>query len=312
MIKTPILFVIFNRPTTTTKVFEVIRQAKPKLLFIAADGPRENKPNEIGLCNETRKIATRVDWPCEVKTLFREKNLGCGKAVSEAITWFFENVEEGIILEDDCLPDLSFFNFCEDLLERYRFDERVFMISGDNFLPEPLRPRQSYYFSKIAHIWGWATWRRAWNKYDLYMKDFPEFIRNKEIENIWSNKIIQNYWLDKFRDVYDGKINTWDYQWVYAIWKNNGVSIAPNVNLISNIGFGSEGTQTLNKNDQSANLGINKMEFPLINSSDVLYDIGDSYENNQIHLKNYRLKKVLKNIGVFKIIRYLYLLIDKK
>lgn len=311
-LKTPILFIIFNRPETTKKVFEVIRQAKPKKLFIAADGPRDSKPNEKELCEKVKKIATQIDWDCEVKTLFREKNLGCGKAVSSAITWFFENVEEGIILEDDCLPDLSFFKFCSELLDKHRLDEKVFMISGDNFLPESLRLKESYYFSKFAHIWGWATWRRAWKKYDFQMKDFPIFLSQKKITEIWKDRNTQKYWLEKFNEVYKHKIDTWDYQWVYTIWKNNGFSIAPNVNLISNIGFGIEGTHTLNKNDSSANLNTNKIGFPLIEKTPGTYILGDDYENKQLRPKNLIIKKILKTIGLFWFAKYFYSKIRNK
>ncbi|EKE21540.1 MAG: Protein containing nucleotide-diphospho-sugar transferase protein, partial [uncultured bacterium] len=162
----PILFIIFNRPDTTLSVFEAIRQIKPARLYVAADGPRSERSGEDVVCAETRRIAMGVDWPCELKTRFLDKNVGCHTAVPAAVSWFFENEEEGIILEDDCSPDLSFFTFCETLLERYRDDEEVMMISGDNFQPSEFKTRNdsSYYFSGIANIWGWATWRRAWAK----------------------------------------------------------------------------------------------------------------------------------------------------
>ena len=310
--KTPILFIIFNRPETTKMVFEVIKQVRPTKLFIAADGAREYKVEEKELCEESRKIATQVDWPCEVKTLFREKNLGCGKAVSSAIDWFFENVEEGIILEDDCLPDLSFFNFCEELLECYRLDNRVFMISGDNFLPKSLKIKESYYFSKMVHIWGWATWRRAWQKYDFQMKSFPDFIKKNKIQEIWQDKKIQKYWIEKFNEIIEQKVDTWDHQWTYTIWKNEGLSIAPNVNLISNIGFGIGGTHTTNQNDISANLPREKMEFPIIINSDIkTYDLGDVYESKILYPKNYILKKILRKIGLFKFVKNIYFLIKR-
>ncbi|MEI6480332.1 MAG: nucleotide-diphospho-sugar transferase [bacterium] len=310
--KTPVLFIIFNRPETTKKVFESIRQAKPQKLFIAADGPRENKAKEEELCEETRKIATMIDWPCETRTLFREKNLGCGKAVSEAITWFFENVEEGIILEDDCLPDQSFFHFCSELLERYRLNDKIFMISGDNFLPKSLKPKESYYFSKIAHIWGWATWKRAWREYDFKMRDFPIFLENKTIEKIWTQKENQKYWLERFYEVTNGQIDTWDHQWTYTIWKNQGFSVAPSVNLISNIGFGSKGTHTTNPNDISSNLPREEMKFPLtINSTITQYSLGDKYENKLSLPKGQIFKRILKKFGLFNIVKYIYLSIKK-
>ena len=305
--ETPILFIIFNRPETTKNVFEAIRQIKPKKLFIAADGPRDNKAGEKDLCDETKKIVLgKIDWPCEVKTLFRDKNLGCGKAVSQAINWFFDNVEEGIILEDDCLPDQTFFQYCTDLLNKYRSNEKIFMISGDNFLPKSLRPKESYYFSQIPHIWGWATWKRAWQKYNFEMNDFPTFKEEKIIEKIWSDKKAQNYWLEKLNITANGDLDTWDYQWVYTIWKNRAYSIVPNVNLVTNIGFGDQGTNTKNPKDISANIPLEGISFPLTNSA-TLCDIGDNYENKQSYPKNLLIKKILRKIGLFKYTKSIYL-----
>ncbi|HBY56714.1 MAG TPA: hypothetical protein DEG96_02450 [Candidatus Atribacteria bacterium] len=241
---TPVLFLIFNRPDTTQKVFDAIKQAKPKQLFVAADGPREDKEGEKEKCKQTRKIIEQVDWDCEVKTLFRDKNLGCKIAVSSAIDWFFENVEEGIILEDDCLPSQSFFWFCQELLEYYRKDTRIMMISGNNFQFGKIRGEGTYYFSKYAHIWGWATWRRTWKCYDVDIKSFDEFKRENQIKNIFRIKQQQKYWMNVFQKVYNNKINTWDYQWAYTCFINNGLCIMPNVNLVSNIGFNRDSLHT--------------------------------------------------------------------
>jgi hypothetical protein len=260
---TPVLFLIFNRPETTKKVFEAIRKARPEKLFIAADGPRENKIGENELCNEARTIVTQIDWPCEVKTLFRENNLGCKIGVSSAITWFFEHVENGIILEDDCLPDMSFFRFCEELLEYYKDDERIMHISGDNFQFEKKRGDGDYYFSKINHVWGWATWRRAWKYYDVSLNSLDKFIENNYIRDIFSDEKISKKWLNLFIKTKKGKIDTWDYQWTYSMWTQNGLAILPNVNLVKNIGFGNTATHTkssnskLERNDTVA-LSINK------------------------------------------------------
>ena len=164
-LKTAVLFLLFNRPDTTTHVFEKIRQIKPQRLYVASDGPRESYDGEIEKVIKAREIASKVDWPCELKTLFRDKNLGCKKGVSSAITWFFEHEEQGIILEDDCIPNLDFFNFCENLLIRYSRDKRIFTITGSNFQNGKWRGDASYYFSKKFHCWGWATWKRAWKLY---------------------------------------------------------------------------------------------------------------------------------------------------
>jgi len=241
--KKPVLFLIFNRPDTTKQVFEAIREYQPKQLFIAADGPREEKHNEKELCEETRKIAQKVDWDCEVKTLFRNENLGCRDAVSSAIDWFFENVEDGIILEDDCLPNQSFFKFCEEMLELYKNDTRIMHISGNNLLNN-VKSKTDYYFSKITHIWGWATWRKSWNFYDKEIKNLKELDSNNFMKNIFYKRKHTEYWLNLFYEVKKNKIKTWDYQWLYTIWKNNGLSITPNEKLVKNIGFNNESTNT--------------------------------------------------------------------
>lgn len=244
MYQTPILFVIFNRPDTTKRVFEAIQKIKPAKLYIAADGPRSSKEGEAKLCEETRRLTENVDWPCEVYRKYSDNNLGCKKGVSGAISWFFDNVEEGIILEDDCLPNPSFFSFCAELLAKYRSTDKVKMISGDNFQFGKKYGEASYYFSHFPHIWGWATWRRAWQEYDIEMKTYPEFKKNNHIAQIFKNKKIQKYWLKIFDKLYENKIDTWDGQLVYSIYNKRGVVILPNVNLISNIGFGENATHT--------------------------------------------------------------------
>jgi hypothetical protein len=234
--ETPILFLIFNRPDTTRKVFEQIKTAKPKQLFIAADGPRENNSEDKINCKLAREISENIDWPCEVHKLFREKNLGCKIAVSSAITWFFNNVEQGIILEDDCLPNQSFFEFCEQMLEQYKNNEQIMMISGTNHLKD-LEIEHDYFFSNHFQIWGWATWKRAWNKYDIEMKDWPKIIKNKDFENIYKNKKIYKYYKDVFNYGYHNLVNTWDIQWNYTCVLNKGLSVTPKYNLVKNIGI---------------------------------------------------------------------------
>ncbi len=237
MLNTPVLFLIFNRPVPAFQVFEQIRKIKPRHLYIAADGPRRHKTGEKELCEEARSVIRKVDWDCEVKTLFREENLGCGKAVSSAINWFFEHEEQGIILEDDCLPDLSFFPFCEKLLQYYRLNEEVMHISGSNFQFGKVVGDGSYYFSKIARIWGWATWRRAWQKVDFELNHLDAFLEKE--------KNISQYWKDNLINTRNHKIDTWDFQWIYTIWLLNGKSITPNVNLVRNIGYNEDATHTV-------------------------------------------------------------------
>jgi len=274
--KTPILFIIFNRPETTQKVFEAIRKYKPSKLFVAADGPRESKPGEKERCGEARKITEKIDWPCDVKRLYREKNLGCKMAVSGAITWFFKNVEEGIILEDDCLPNRSFFDFCGKMLNLYRNDTKVMCISGDNFLPKSMQNKNGYYFSKYVHIWGWATWRRVWKNYDVDMESWPKVKKTGLLNTYFENFLEKAYWQTLFDATYQSKVDTWDYQLVYHIWKNSGISVVPGKNLISNIGFGKAAAHLKSKESPLSGLGtsminqkIKKMEVKMSGSADI-------------------------------------------
>lgn len=225
----PILFLVFNRPHETKTVFEAIKKRCPAKLFIAADGARENKIGEDTVCLELREwLISNIDWDCEIHTLFRKENLGCGKAVSSAITWFFENVDLGIILEDDCLPNDSFFSFCQTMLEYYRDDERIMHISANNFQQGKVRGDGSYYFSRLTHIWGWATWRRAWQKYDFTLKEY-KYSSTKGL-----NLELKRH----FKMVKQNAIDTWDIQWFMTVWFNNGITIMPQLNLVKNIGYG--------------------------------------------------------------------------
>jgi hypothetical protein len=242
--QTPILFLIFNRPDTTKLVFESIKRIKPAKLYIAADGARKHKVGEDLLCKETRSIIDLIDWECEIKTLFRNENLGCKIAVSSAIDWFFENEEQGIILEDDCLPNESFYIYCETLLNYYASNERIMHISGNNFQDGNVRGNGSYYFSNYNHIWGWATWKRAWKAYNVDLSFLTETETETLIEKQFDTKKERLFWNNIFKKVINKTIGTWDYQWTYAVWKNNGLSILPNKNMIANIGFNNNGTHT--------------------------------------------------------------------
>jgi hypothetical protein len=261
-LQTPVLLLIFNRPDTMQLVFDEIRKAKPAQLFVAADGPRKDRSDDRENCRKAREIIQQVDWDCKVSTLFRDENLGCKRGVSSAIDWFFSHVEEGIILEDDCVPDQSFFPFCQELLERYRDDERVVVISGDNFQCGRPRTEYSYYFSRYLHIWGWASWRRAWNNYDVSMKLWPLIRDGDWLMDILDDRNAVNYWTHCFEDTHAGKIDTWDYEWVFACWIRNELVISPSVNLVSNIGFDQFATHTKTKNKQS-DVPVHQIGFPL-------------------------------------------------
>ena len=273
-LKTPILFILFNRPDTTRVVFEAIRKIKPLRLYVAADGPRPTRQTDQERCAETRDVIKGVDWDCEVKTLFREKNLGCGVGVSSAITWFYENEPEGIILEDDCLPSESFFWFCQELLEKYRHDNRVMHIGGNNFLENwPGSKEYSYYFSRNGHIWGWATWRRAWQTYDFKMKIFDQLKEKGFFDDFFLNRFEKYYRMRKFDEVRHGRLDTWDYQWDFARFVNSGLSIAPQKNLVRNIGFGADATHTTSADGKNSDLKAMELDFPLKHPPFMLRDI---------------------------------------
>jgi hypothetical protein len=302
-LKTAVLFLTFNRPDTTKQVFEAIRKAKPPRLYVAADGPMADKSGEWEKCERVRRIATQVDWDCEVKTLFRGENLGCKKAVSDAISWFFESVDEGIILEDDCLPTPSFFRFCEEMLERYRSDERIFMISGDNFQFGKKRTDYSYYFSRYCHIWGWASWRRSWANYDVQMKLWPEIKNGRWLYDILSKKKSVKYWTYIFDNVYNKKIDTWDYQMIFTCWSQNMLVILPNANLVSNIGFGIDSTHNFNPKDHRNSIPTEEMRFPLSHPPFVICDkISDKFTEKKQYkfqaLHKRILRRIIKKIGL--------------
>lgn len=249
MLNTPILLMIFNRPDSTEKVFAQVKQQRPRSLFIAADGPRLNNLADIDLCLRSREIVANIDWDCEVKTLYREENLGCGAAPAQAISWFFEHVEQGIILEDDILPDPSFFGFCETLLDRFKNDLAVMHISGCYFLDDFTKketPFWGYYFTKHIHVWGWATWRRAWRLYDYEMKDRLSRINDRALTGYYGD--YAPFWKNTFKGLVYERNDIWDYQWMFAIYKNNGIAINPTVNLTTNIGFDHNATHTKDTN----------------------------------------------------------------
>jgi hypothetical protein len=241
---TPVAFIIFNRLDLTERVFQAIRQAQPRQLLVIADGPRVDRPGEAEKCAAVRSVITQVDWDCEVLTNYAEVNLGCKRRVSSGIDWVFSLVEEAIILEDDCLPVPSFFQFCQGLLERYREDDRVSMIGGTNYQQGHSRTKDSYYFSKYVHVWGWASWRRAWKDYDLEMASWPDCKAEGLLRSAFCNEYEQQFWTEAFDRVHSGGLDTWDYQWVYACLSQGRLSIVPNRNLISNIGFGTDATHT--------------------------------------------------------------------
>jgi hypothetical protein len=305
MFVTPILFIVFNRPEVTQRVFDEIKKQRPKYLFISADGPRSVNEEDVKKCQATRDLVIKgIDWDCEVNTLFRDENLGCGVGVSEAITWFFENVEQGIILEDDCLPNQSFFRYCETLLEKYKEDENVYGITGNNFQNGIVRGNSSYYFSHYPHIWGWASWKRAWKHYDFNLENLDAFEKNKIISKIDKRKIFAEYWISILKKTANKEIDTWDYQWLFTVWNRKGLIATPNVNLISNIGFGIEATHTLQRDSVFANMATNEIGSIMHPENIQVDKKADRYVSNRVFKINIKKMAMIK-----KYIRFIFDLI---
>lgn len=285
-LRTPVLLVIFNRPETTELVFDAIRKAKPHRLYIAADGPRPDVKSDVERCAQARKIVQKVDWDCEVNTLFQNTNLNCGVGPCTAFTWFFRQEEEGIVLEDDCLPSPSFFWYCEELLQRFRHDKRIMHIGGNNFLNGWRKDNDySYYFSRSGHVWGWATWRRAWEKFDFNIGLYRKMKKEKYFSNYFLNPLEKFYRLRKFDQTVSsrGTVNWWDYQWDFARYINSGLAIVPEVNLVKNIGFNDKATHTRNRNSKDAQLEANDIELPLKHPPFVIRDV----ESERKYFKNF-------------------------
>jgi hypothetical protein len=260
----PVLLIVFNRPDTTAAVVDALRLVRPRRLYVAADGPRDDRPGEAQACLEARAAATRVDWPCEVMTLFRDSNVGCRRGVSEAIDWFFGSEREGAILEDDVVPTPGFFSFVAELLERYRDDGRISMIAGANFQTTSGDERTSYYFSRLHHVWGWATWRRAWAQYDRNMAGWPEFKRVNGFRSLGLGDGFARRYAPAFDAVAAGACDTWDYQWLFTGLRQNMLAVIPRTNLIRNIGFGPAATHTTDPRAGRHLSRVVELTFPLV------------------------------------------------
>lgn len=261
--QTPISLHVFNRPEATKKLFDVIRVIKPQILFITADGPRDSNPDDIKNCKKVRAIFNAIDWNCELQKNFSEVNKGAFRSTSEGITWVFTHVDRAIILEDDCIPGNSFFTYCHELLNYYEDDKRIALISGNNFQLNKNQTEDSYYFSRYTHIWGWATWKRTWEQVDFSMKDWPEYKKTNGLKSLFSNKKAINYWSDIFQDMYDKKSEPhWDFLLSLSSYMNNTLTIIPNKNLVSNIGFGPSANITTKKN-KFHSLKPEVISFPL-------------------------------------------------
>ena len=232
-----IAYIIFNRPRHTRETFEVIRAQRPSKLFIIADGPRAGHATDVERCRAVRQIVEHIDWPCEVHREYAEQNLGLKRRISSGLTWVFSLTEAAIVLEDDCLPHPDFFGYCQDLLERYKEDERIWVITGNNFQNGKRRGDASYYFSKFGHCWGWASWRRAWQHFDGDLSFWPEWKHSDDWRRKMPDPFEQRYWIDILDRVYQHKIDSWAYPWLATLWYHGALTATPRVNLVTNIGI---------------------------------------------------------------------------
>lgn len=302
--KTPVLLIAFNRPDTLDDVFEAVRSVQPSFLYVAIDGAREGKPGEAEKCNECKKVIDRIDWSCQLQTLYRKENVGCGRGPSEAISWAFETTDRLIILEDDCVPNQSFFRFCDEMLERYKDDERVWLVSGRSHQSKsPYFKNQDYIFSHYAHTWGWATWKRCWQEFDLRMRDTKEFIAMGGARNVLATKeqgdFYNKWFMETFNRIDREVTHSWDFQWVYTYMKNGGLGIVPCKNLVKNIG-GGNGTHT-GKNATTLDLPTGELPDILRHPQFVIMNEGYESLHFRTHIRGNEkgvLIRILKKIKI--------------
>ena len=283
-LKTPILLIVFNRPKETQFVFEAISKIKPTRLYVASDGPRIDNDDDVQKISLVRQILSNVDWPCKVFTSFQDHNYGCGSAVKNALDWFFENEEIGIILEDDTIPDLSFFGYCEELLKKYRYDDRIGMIAGTNHVDYDFKENTSYIFSRNKACWGWATWKRSWITMDFEMTWRSSEYSSLIVENMGSSPWYISHWNRALQLIDSKKVSAWDWQWYFSKAAQNQLTIFPSVNLISNIGFGIDATHT--KQPSLKQYGLKQsIELPLVHPKIVCPDTNYDYLFEKLKMK---------------------------
>ena len=263
----PVVLIFFNRPEQTQKVFDRIKEAKPKKLFLISDGPRLRRAGEGDEVAACRELVAQIDWECDVLRNYSDQNLGCRQRVISGLDWVFSQVDSAIILEDDCVPNADFFLFTDELLKRYEKDESVGAICGTNALEKLTVTNDSYFFSRMPAIWGWATWARVWGEYDGAVRDWPLKKREGLLAKVLGNKNAVRYWTESLDGVYRNRIDTWDYQFTYLLWRTNQLAIIPARNLISNIGFGANATHTHDPTSALSNLKSADLEFPLMHPS---------------------------------------------
>lgn len=297
----PVLLIAWRRPNTLREAIAAVRGAGPERVYVACDGPDPSRLGEVEAVTQTRQtIDSEIDWDCQIQKLYSNENLGCRYGVSKAISWFFEQEGEGIILEDDCVPHADFFPFCSELLERYRFDQTVCCVTGNNFQNGQTRATASYYFSKYPHCWGWATWRRAWRNYSSNFDFWPQWKESREWKHLFSHSRERRHWERIFDQVHAGKLDSWASVWLASVWKVGGLTATPAQNLVTNIGFGTDATHT---KQRSANLSVpavglgTPMRHP---AAKVAHDEADTYVFESIFNRGKRSKtKTAKTVANF-------------
>lgn len=259
----PVVLIAFNRPETTAKVLAAIRGYRPSRLLVVADGPRPHRSGEAERCAAVRRLIDEgVDWPCDIERCWSDVNLGCRKRVSSGLDWAFSRADRAIVLEDDCLVHPSFFPYCEELLERYAHDERIGSIGACDVSESGADHDASYRFSRFHHVWGWASWSRAWRHYDVAAAAWPRLRDAGWLDGECHGRAERDFWRSVFEGVHTGRIDTWDFQWVFACWANRMLSICPQANLVTNIGFGADATHTTGA-DAAPSMATHGLRLPL-------------------------------------------------
>jgi hypothetical protein len=297
MTEVPVALIVFRRPDTTRRVLDAIRRARPRQLFVIADGPREGHPTDAEQCRATRDVIAEVDWDCDVRRNYAEENMGCQRRVATGLDWVFDQVDRAIILEDDCVPDPSFFSFCVEMLDRYESETHIMTVSGNNFQPGR-RTKYSYYFSRYMHCWGWATWQRAWHCFDVTMDQWPTVRDEDWLSEIFESPSAVSYWENILNQVFRDAIDSWAYVWQYNIWMRGGLNVLPEENLVRNIGFG-DGASHTRWGDSPANQ-VSSIEQPIRHPSVIVrHRTADRYTQNHHFQKSLRQRLVRKMKGLF-------------
>lgn len=239
----PVLLLAFNRPAHTARVWEAIRAVQPRHLLVSVDGPRANVASDAADCQAVRELVSQVDWPCELQLRLSAVNRGCRHGPAEAISWAFDQVDQAIILEDDCVPHPTFFRFCAELLDRHRTTAELMGIGGHRWEGPDLPQADSYTFSRYPNTWGWATWADRWKAFDLEMRAWSELRSSDWLPKLLNDELAVSYWQQRFDAMVAG-LDAWDYAWLFAIWRISGLWIRPHLNLVQNIGFGPAATHT--------------------------------------------------------------------